>query len=212
MQPRVSAATPLILGSQSPRRRDLLAQLGLPHWVAVAEVDERVLAGEEPGDYLERIAAAKLEAVGGLAAVRERTREAPHALLVADTTVVCQGEILGKPSDADEAFAMLTRLAGRTHEVMTRFALGVAFRGDARLVTAHTELTRVTFRACSPAWLRRYAESGEGLDKAGAYAGQGLGSFLISRLEGSYTNVVGLPVAQVVEALERLGWLEAFPL
>jgi nucleoside triphosphate pyrophosphatase len=122
--------------------------------------------------------------------------------------VIDDGDILGKPADADEAEGMIARLAGRTHEVWTRFAIARVEGGDRREVrVAHAEtvITRVTFRALTPAKIRAYAESGEGLDKAGAYAVQGLGAGIVARIEGSYTNVVGLPACEVIVALEALG-------
>jgi septum formation protein len=186
---------PLVLGSSSPRRREILASVRVPFVVCAAEADERVREGEDPDDYLVRVTRAKLAAVRAVA-----PRDAP-AILVADTSVVHGGAILGKPADVDEAERMIAELAGRTHEVKTRFAID----------TRHEETvtTRVTFRALSKTQIRAYAESKEGLDKAGAYAVQGLGAAIVSRIEGSYTNVVGLPACEVVVALVRLGLLPA---
>jgi septum formation protein len=189
------------LGSASPRRREILASLGLPFVVLVASVDEAVRKGETPDVYLARIVSAKLDAVGATAP-RDR------AVLVADTSVLLDEEILGKPSDVHEAEGMIARLAGRTHEVHTRFAIGQITdtgTGLVRVLHAETVATRVTFRALSTAQARAYAESGEGLDKAGAYAVQGLGASLVATISGSYTNVVGLPACELVVALTRLG-------
>jgi septum formation protein len=180
---------PLVLGSASPRRREILANLGVPIVVRPADVDETTLPGEQADAYLARVVAAKLAAVGG-----------PGPVLVADTSVIESGAILGKPASVDEAEQMIARLAGRTHEVHTRFAIG-----ENGLLHAETVVTRVTFRALSPAQIRAYAESGEGNDKAGAYAVQGRGAGLVSRIDGSYSNVVGLPACEVLVALERLG-------
>jgi septum formation protein len=183
---------PLVLGSGSPRRREILGSLGVPFVVRAADVDETVRAGEAADAYLARIVDAKLAAV--------RAAGPGEAILVADTSVIEGGAILGKPASVDEAEEMIERLAGRTHEVHTRFAIG-----SATAVHAETVITRVTFRTLSRAQIRSYAESGEGTDKAGAYAVQGRGAGLVSRIEGSYSNVVGLPACEVLIALERLG-------
>lgn len=187
----------LVLGSGSPRRREYVTSLGLDFVVRPADVDESVRAGEAALAYLERICDAKLRAVMGASS--------PAALvLVADTSVVVDGDVLGKPADAAENAAMITRLAGRAHDVSTRFALG---RGGSTL-HAETVTTRVTFRDLGPAHVARYVASAEGLDKAGGYAVQGFGAWLVARIEGSYSNVVGLPMCELVRALEGVG---AFP-
>jgi septum formation protein len=197
----------LLLGSGSPRRREILANLRIPCVVHVAPADESTLPGEAPAPYLRRIVHAKLAAVArvfapGAGASAEVAGAA--AVLVADTSVIDGGAILGKPGDVAEAEAMIRRLAGRTHEVWTRFAIGSADEAS-RVLREETVVTRVTFRPLSAAQVRAYAESGEGTDKAGAYAVQGLGAGLVSRIEGSYTNVVGLPACEVLVALEELG-------
>lgn len=197
----------LVLGSGSPRRREILANLRIPFVVHVASADESTLPGEGAAAYLERVVLAKL---GAVATIFEAGKPAPpdvqgaSAILVADTSVIEGGAILGKPASVDEAEAMIARLAGRTHEVWTRFAIGTP---QATPVVEHAEtvITRVTFRALTAAGIRTYAESGEGSDKAGGYAVQGLGAGLVSRIDGSYTNVVGLPACEVVVALETLG-------
>jgi septum formation protein len=205
---------PLLLGSASPRRREILANLRVPFVVHVAGADETIHEGEGPAAYLERVVLAKLRAVAEVYAPSSGAPDevrATSAVLVADTSVIDDGTILGKPAHADEAEAMIARLAGRTHEVWTRFAIGRVEgvqRGEAREVrVAHAEtvITRVTFRALTPARIRAYAESGEGLDKAGGYAVQGLGAGIVARIEGSYTNVVGLPACELIVALEGLG-------
>jgi septum formation protein len=198
--PRV-ASGPIILGSASPRRAEVLESLRVPFVVRAAAIDEDVRAGEAPGAYLTRVVSAKLAAVYATLPEDDRARAA--AILVADTSVIDGAIILGKPVDVDEAARMIARLSGRTHEVMTRFALGSAT--DGRELFAQTVTTRVTFRALTLEQSRAYAESGEGLDKAGAYAAQGLGGALVERIEGSYSNVVGLPACEVACALERLG-------
>lgn len=188
---------PLILGSGSPRRREILSQLGVAFVVVIAEADEAVRSGEAVERYLPRVVRAKLDAVkaeGGA-----RVLEAP-AILVADTTVVCDG-IMGKPSGPDEARAMIERLAGRAHEVHTRFLLASRERD----LHEETVVTKVVFRELAPGEAEAYAASFEGMDKAGGYAVQGLASAFVSRIEGSYTNVVGLPACEVAVALTRFG-------
>lgn len=197
----------LLLGSGSPRRREILENLGIPFVVHVAAVDESTRPGEGAADYLVRIVRAKLGAVSSIFAPSPAPPEdvrGAAAVLVADTSVIDDGAILGKPADVDEAESMIARLAGRTHEVWTRFAIG-APSAELRVLHEETVITRVTFRALSAPRIRAYAESGEGLDKAGAYAVQGLGAGIVARIEGSYTNVVGLPACEVVVALEGLG-------
>jgi septum formation protein len=197
----------LLLGSGSPRRREILANLGIGFVVHVAGADESTREGEGAGEYLERVVSDKLASVcavyrdgsGAGADIRETA-----AVLVADTSVIDDGAILGKPANVDEAEAMIARLAGRTHDVWTRFAIG-APEPEARVLHAETVITKVTFRELTRARIRAYAESREGLDKAGAYAVQGLGSGIVARIEGSYTNVVGLPACEVIVALEGLG-------
>jgi len=175
--------------------------LGIPHVVRTAPVDESARPGEAPHAYLERIARAKLDAVRALG-----LGEAA-GVLVADTIVVApDGAVLGKPGDRDEARAMIERLAGATHDVSTRFLLAEA---DARAPVAHaqTVTTRVTFRAVAAEEARTYAATGEGDDKAGAYAVQGRAAAFVERIEGSYTAVVGLPLCEVVVAMRALEWL-----
>jgi septum formation protein len=199
---RIDAARPLVLGSASPRRRETIALLGVPFVVRAADVDESARAGEAPAVYLARITRSKLgavrAAVGGQAA---------GGVLVADTIVVGSGgRLLGKPRDDDDARGMLEALAGTTHEVSTRFALGGAATSDA---VAHEETvtTRVTFRAMDAGEVRAYVATGEGRDKAGAYAVQGRAGAFVQRIEGSYGAVVGLPLCEVVVAMRALGWI-----
>jgi septum formation protein len=172
--------------------------------VAAPNVPETELPDEAPLAYLERVV---LEKLGGSAAALEG---AGSAVLVADTIVVLGGAVLGKPVDVADARSLLERLAGRTHVVYTRYAIA---RADAPLVpaVARTVQSSVTLRAASTAELEAYARTGEGLDKAGAYAIQGVGAFLVERIEGSYTNVVGLPACEVVMDLLAARLLERFP-
>lgn len=184
----------LVLASASPRRRELLEQVGVHYRVAVADIDETPLAGEDPAAYVARLALAKARAVlaqaGGL------------PVLGADTTVVIDGEVLGKPRDAVDAAAMLARLSGREHRVLTAVAL-VQFDAlwDERKAVRVSD-TRVRFRRLTDAVIARYVASGEPMDKAGAYGIQGLGGALVARIEGSYTGVVGLPLGETIDLLD----------
>lgn len=198
---RITPATPLLLGSGSPRRREMMERIGVPLVVRPAGADEAVQGGESPAAYLERITQAKLDAV------RAIPRLGPEiAVLVADTIVVLPGGgVLGKPADDGEARSMIERLAGVTHEVSTRFALAEIDSG-APIAHAETITTRVSFRAISRDEALGYVATGEGQDKAGAYAVQGRAAAFIERIEGSYTGVVGLPLCEVVVALRGLGW------
>jgi septum formation protein len=194
----IDASSPLVLGSGSPRRREILSALGLPFQVLAADIDEEHRPAEPPLAYLTRIAEAKL------AAVRVRLADAAHAaILVADTTVVIDGDVLGKPVDVDDAARLFSRIAGRVHSVYTRYAIGLA--GELGVRLARTVETQVHMRAAGAAEIRAYAATGEGLDKAGAYAAQGVGSFFIERVVGSYSNVVGLPACEVLADLRALG-------
>lgn len=169
--------------------------------VRAAAADEAVHEGEAPGAYLQRVSLAKLDAVRAL------DLGSCAGVLVADTIVVApDGTILGKPRDAREGLAMFERLAGAVHTVETRFVLAPteALSGP---VHAETVSTRVTFRAASLEEARAYVASGEGNDKAGGYAAQGRAASFVRRIDGSYTNVVGLPVCEVMVALHALGWL-----
>jgi len=183
----------------------MIAMLGVPFVVRTADIDESMRSGETPRAYLERIAQGKLEAVRTRAAAEGAGATA--GILVADTVVIApDGGVLGKPGDDEEARAMIERLAGATHEVSTRFLLA-ASAGAAPPVHAQTVTTRVTFRALGSEEARAYAATGEGRDKAGAYAVQGRASAFVERIEGSYSGVVGLPLCEVVVALRAVGWL-----
>jgi septum formation protein len=183
----------LILASASPRRRELLATLGVPFEVVPSRADETFPALLSPRQATERIALRKVQEV--------RARLAPNRwILGADTSVVVGDEILGKPRDRDEAERMLRTLSGRTHQVVT----GVAFSGPAfeRCIGVETE---VRFRELSGPEIRWYACIDEPYDKAGAYAIQGAGAFLVAAIRGSYTNVVGLPMHETVNLLKEAG-------
>ncbi len=204
----ITPANPLLLGSGSPRRRELLSRLGVPLRVhTAADLDETPVAGEAPDAYLARIVAAKLSAVAASGSAAKPWA----ALLVADTVVIIDGSILGKPDSDEEARAMLAHLAGSRHEVSTRYAIA-AESAPATTVAERTVRTRVWFRKLSAAEIERYVQTGEGRDKAGAYAIQGIGSFLVERIEGSYSNVVGLPICEVILDLQAQGLLAAVPI
>ncbi|MGH7282723.1 MAG: Maf family protein [Polyangiaceae bacterium] len=188
----------IVLGSASPRRRELLEAQGFRLHVRPADVDEGVRENEAPQTYLERIVTDKLRA----AKMHVGPGMRADALLVADTTVTIDARILGKPVDREESKSMIDALSGRAHDVMTRFSILALESGREH---AETVLTRVIFRALAPEEIDAYVATGEGDDKAGAYAVQGKGAALVARIEGSYTNVVGLPIAEVVVALAMLG-------
>jgi nucleoside triphosphate pyrophosphatase len=183
--------TSLVLASASPRRRDLLGQLGLRFTVAAADLDETPLPSEAADAYVLRLARAKAQAVAA---------RFPGAwVLAADTTVALGTELLGKPGGPAEAREMLSRLSGRTHAVYT----GVALAGRAELSTVVR--TGVTFRTLSAGEIAWYVGTGEPLDKAGAYAVQGKGGFLVAAVDGSPTNVIGLPLGETLDLLTRAG-------
>lgn len=182
----------IILASGSPRRRRFLEGLGLDFTVVVADVLEVPLAGELPADFVRRLAVDKAMAVG---------TDHPEVWMIgADTVVVIDNEILGKPNDPDDALTMLTRLAGRVHEVWTGFAI---CHGSSEVIS-RAVVTEVKFVEASQDVLAAYVATGEPLDKAGAYGIQGQGGVLVERIDGSYSNVVGLPMAELVEELLRL--------
>lgn len=179
----------LILASTSPRRRELLAQLDIEFEVAAVAVDERPLAAELASDHVCRLALAKARA--GAA------NYGPHVrVLGADTVVVLEGEIFGKPTDRDHAAVMLGRLSGHTHQVLTAVARVQDASHAVRLSSSE-----VTFRPLSPTEIAAYCDTGEPLDKAGAYAIQGRAAAFIRHLEGSYSGVMGLPLFETAELL-----------
>src|SRR3989454_235293 len=183
---------PLVLASGSPRRRQLLEMLGLPFRVVLPEVDETYRNSEAPEAYVVRLARKKATAVAA--------REPGELVLGADTTVVVRGEVLGKPSSPDEAAAMLARLRGRTHQVLSGVALAAGDRVEHAL-----DVTDVTFRPLDDATITAYVATGEPMDKAGAYAVQGRGAMLVEGIRGDFFGVMGLPLRLVLELLERFG-------
>jgi septum formation protein len=191
----------IYLASASPRRSELLRQIGVPFEVRPAEIEERPLPNERPADYVLRVAAAKADVVWASPAVRER----PRPVLAADTAVVVDERVLGKPADGPAALAMLEVLSGRSHTVLTGVALR-AERAREQLLCA----SEVRFRATTAAERAAYCATGEPLGKAGAYGIQGFGAIFIERLHGSYSAVMGLPLFETAALLARFGlpdWL-----
>ena len=184
------AAPVLLLASASPRRRELLWQIGVPHAIAIAAIDERPLAGETAAECVRRLALAKAH----------RVQQGSLPVLGADTAVVVDGAMLGKPADRVAGLAMLARLAGCVHEVLTAVALVDARGSEVRL-----SRSEVRFRAIDALECERYWESGEGRDKAGGYAIQGFGAVFISELHGSYSGVMGLPLFETAALLDAAG-------
>jgi septum formation protein len=189
----VSSATPVLrLASASPRRRELLSQIGVPHIVTGAHIDESVHEGERPHDYVQRMARTKAETVWN--------QDGALPVLAADTTVVLDGIVFGKPADAADAYRMLRLLSGRTHEVLTAVALA-----SAEGLSIRVSVSSVRFRVLTEAEIETYWETGEPKDKAGAYAVQGLAAVFIESLTGSYSGVMGLPLFETSELLRAAG-------
>jgi septum formation protein len=190
----------LVLASASPRRRELLERLGLQVRIEPADLDESTRAEEPARAYAARLARDK-----GAAALTRLGTDDP-AVLAADTVVVLQGEIFGKPRDAADAAAMLRRLAGRRHDVVTAYAIRHRGALVERAVT-----TAVAFRLVGPDEIEAYVASGEWRGKAGGYAIQGVAAVFASELRGSLTNVIGLPLAEVVADLRAMDALPRYP-
>lgn len=185
----------IYLASKSPRRCELLQQIGVPHHVINADVIEVPRTQESPSDYVQRLAREKAEA--GLASMR-RLHLATKPVLGADTIVVINNEILEKPHDAEHAAVMLRKLAGADHQVMTAVAMATEDQCIVKL-----SVTDVVFRPLNEAEIAAYWQTGEPCDKAGGYAIQGLGAVFVQQIRGSYTGVVGLPIEQMVALLEE---------
>lgn len=191
-----------MLASASPRRRRMFEEMAIPFEVIPADIDEAALPGEGPAEAALRVAGEKGLSVAARLAGEGR---APW-IVAADTVVVLDGDVLTKPVDAGDAVRMLGRLSGREHTVITGWAVG---RHGGPWVARATS-TLVRFHPLSEDQIRGYAATGEGMDKAGAYAIQGLGAFLVERIDGDYFNVVGLPISLVVRALLDAGALPGF--
>lgn len=184
----------LILASASPRRRDLLDLLGVQYRCEPADIDESVMSGESPTDYVERMAKTKAQVVA------QSCSSAHTLVLAADTSVVIDDDILGKPRDRFDGLAMLARLSGRTHTVMTAICIWSVDEIHVERVN-----TQVTFSALDRRTCEAYLTTDEPWDKAGGYGIQGLGGALVSRIDGSYSNVVGLPLCETRALLGRFG-------
>ena len=196
----------IYLASRSPRRRELLKQIGVNFEVVQfrqylargADVDEASLAGEPPEGYVKRIACAKTEA-GWLCLVQRRLRRFP--VLAADTTVALEGKIIGKPVNRDHVVAMLSELSGREHSVFTTVAMKFEDKTDLSLST-----TLVRFKQLAEEEIRHYAATSEALDKAGGYAIQGLAAAFVAGIDGSYSGVMGLPLFETAQLLREFGY------
>ena len=188
----MSSSYDLILASSSPRRKDFITKLGLNFQIVKPDADETVLVGESASDYVKRMANEKANIVAAL--------HSNDIVLAADTIVVCDNRILGKPVNREDAKNILRLLSGRTHEVMTAVCI---IKGDEKIEIF--EVTKVTFAPLTEELIDTYVASGECDDKSGAYAVQGIGAMLIQKVEGSVSSVVGLPICQVRCALEKLG-------
>ena len=184
----------IVLASASPRRAELLASAGIRFEAASSDIAEELPPDERPVDHVRRLAEAKARAVAG--------RHAGRFFVGADTIVVCEGEPMGKPRDRRDAERMLRRLSGKPHEVITAYAVYDA-AGDRIEIAAVT--TRVQFKPLRPEEIAAYVETDCPLDKAGAYGIQGRAASMVERIEGSYTNVVGLPLEETVATLTRMG-------
>ena len=180
----------IILASQSPRRQELMGLFRLPFTVKVADVDESMDSNQTPEREVARVSRQKAAAV---------CREADDVVIAADTIVVCDGQILGKPKNEDDARRMLGMLSGKRHQVMTGLTV---LRGDKEIVC--TEVTDIYFRKLSEKEIDRYVQTGEPMDKAGSYAIQGGAALFAQKITGDYFNVVGLPVCQLGQILRKL--------
>lgn len=197
----ISASKPLLLASGSPRRRELLEGIDVPIVTFPLDIDESIEGGESPEDYVSRIALKKLEAARSN--LLNSTR-AHSGILTADTTVVIDGCIVGKPVDQKDSLATIMRLCGRMHRVFTSYALEASESGE---LINRMVCTDVFLREASRSELEIYVNTGDGLDKAGAYSIQGRGGFLVERINGSYSNVVGLPLCELVVDMKSIGLL-----
>jgi len=185
----------LILASSSPRRRELLKMLGIAFEVIPSHIEEEEIDGESPREHVARLSQAKAKEVG-------RTVKKDRWILGADTIVFIDGEVLGKPQTGAEANCMLKKLSGREHTVMTGFFI---YHPELNQSAGTVVESKVAIKKLTDNEIEGYIKTGEPFDKAGAYAVQGIGMFMIEKVFGSHTNVIGLPVCEVVSALKRLG-------
>jgi len=219
-------AVQLVLASQSPRRKELLERIGFTIRTIPADVNETPIEGETPTECVKRLAREKvLTVVERLQATTSNLAEGGQAhqnsssiltnkdaqirwVVGADTVVVLDGDLLGKPTDQDHAFDMLQRLSGREHKVITGFCIFDLMKNKEGLQAV---VSTVRFKRVTRPEIEKYLGTGESLDKAGAYAVQGIGAYMIDSIEGSYTNVVGLPLCQMMEMLEEMGATDILP-
>lgn len=194
--------TDLVLASASPRRRELLARTGVPFEVRSADIDETPIPGEVADDLVRRLAASKAEAV---LATAGGSRLRDLVVLAADTVVVVDGDIIGKPADERDAAAVLARLSGRTHQVLTGVAVASSIAATAATLDVEVVATAVTFAELSDEDIAWYVATGEPLDKAGAYGIQGIGGIFVASISGSHDNVIGLPMTCVRRMLAEVG-------
>ncbi len=190
----------IILASSSPRRKELLQNVGIEFEIVAPYADESLLGSENPKDYVLRLATEKALSVS-------LNLEGDFLVIGADTVVVVDNEILGKPSNEEDARVMLSKISGREHNVLTAFCIA-----QPKNNILHSEVvdTKVNVKTLEPKQIQGYIKTGEPMDKAGAYGIQGIGAFMVREISGSYTNVVGLPLVEVIEALDKLGALRLF--
>lgn len=191
----------IVLASASPRRRELLAKLGITFQVVPSNTDETLFENETPEEHVVRLSRDKAMEVAG------RPDQTGRWFIGSDTVVVRDDAVLGKPADAAEAARMLESLSARSHRVISGFAV---YDRENDLMISDLVITRVFFKELTSSEIEGYISTGEPFDKAGSYAIQGIGSFMVPKIEGSYTNVVGLPLCEVIAALEELQAIKLF--
>lgn len=190
----------IILASSSPRRKELLESVGIQFEVIAPSSDESLLERENAEDYVLRLSSEKAQSVS-------KNLNGDVFVIGADTVVVVDNEILGKPKDEEDARIMLSKISDNVHHVLTAFSI---VKPEREILHTHVVGTQVIVKTLEPKEIEGYIKTGEPMDKAGAYGIQGIGAFMIKGIRGSYTNVVGLPLVEVVEALNKLGALELF--
>ena len=190
----------LVLASSSPRRKELLESVGIKFEVITPTSDESSLDKENPDDYAIRLSSEKALSVS-------KNLDGNTLVIGADTIVIVDNEILGKPKDEEEAKIMLGKISGRAHHVLTAFSI---IKPEHSILHRHIVGTEVVVKTLEPHEIEGYIKTGEPMDKAGAYGIQGVGAFMVKEIRGSYTNVVGLPLVELVEALTKLGAMELF--
>ena len=190
----------IVLASTSPRRKDLLQSVGIQFEIIAPSSDESLLSKENPEDYALRLSKEKALSVS-------QNLDGNTLVIGADTIVVVDNKILGKPKDEEDAKIMLSKISGRAHHVLTAFSIT---KGEHEILHTHIVGTEVIVKTLEPQEIEGYIKTGEPMDKAGAYGIQGVGAFMVKEVRGSYTNVVGLPLVEVLESLKKLGAIELF--